>query len=118
MERCAPIRPPFPGEDVHPGHGGNGSQGLAPEAKGANGGQILRPAELAGGMAQKGRGKLRWRDAAAVIGDAQIGETPVLYLHRNGGGPGVQGVFQQLLGHAGRALHHLAGGNEVGYVRV
>ena len=57
-------------------------------------------------------------DGAAVIGDAQIGETPVLYLHRNGGGPGVQGVFQQLLGHAGRALHHLAGGNEVGYVRV
>ena len=118
MQGCAPVRPPFPGEDVHPGHGGNGGQGLAPEAQGADGGQVLRPAELAGGVAQKGRGKLARGDAAAVIGDAQIGEAPVLHLHGNGGGAGVQGVFQQLLGHAGRALHHLAGGNEVGNMGV
>ena len=38
----------------------------------------------------------------------------MLHLHRYGGGPGVQGVFQQLLGDTGRALHHLAGGDEVG----
>ncbi len=34
------------------------------------------------------------------------------------GGPGVDGVFHQLLGHAGGPLHHLAGGDQVGNVGI
>ena len=88
----------------------------SPEAQRTDGGQICRRPQLAGGMAQKGRGQLLGVDAAAVVSDPQIGQSAVLDLHHNGGGPGVDGVLQQLLGHAGGPLHHLAGGNEVRYV--
>ena len=64
-------------------------------------------------MAQEGRGQLLGVNAAAVVSDPQIGQSAVLDLHHNGGGPGVDGVLQQLLGHTGGPLHHLAGGNEV-----
>ena len=118
MERSALFGSPLAGKNVHPRHGGNGRQRLAPKAQGADGGKILRTAELAGGVAQKGRGQLARRYAAAVIRDAQVGKSAVLHLHRHGGSAGVQGVFQQLLGHAGGTLHHLAGGKEVGDVGV
>ena len=106
------------GEDVHPAHGADGGQCLAPEAQGADGSQILRRAQLAGGVAQEGHGKLVRRDAAAVVGDAQIGQAAPLDLRHDGGGAGVHGVFQQLLGHAGRSFHHLAGGDQIGHVLV
>ena len=38
-------------------------------------------------------------------------------LHRHGAGPRVYGVLHQLLDHAGGALHHLAGGDEVRQMR-
>ena len=43
---------------------------------------------------------------------------PPLDLHRHGGGPGVNGVFHQLLHDAGRALHHLAGGDQIRHMGV
>ena len=111
------LGPGLAGQDIHPGHGGNSRQGLPPEAQGADGSQVPGGAQLAGGMAQKRRGQLLGRDAAAVVRHPQIGQAPVLHLCHDGGSPGVQGVFQQLLGHAGGPLHHLAGGDQVGYMR-
>ena len=67
-------------------------------------------------MAQKGRGQLFGINAVAVVSDPQIGQSAVLDFHHNGGGPGVDGVLQQLLGHAGGAPPHLTGGNEVRHV--
>ena len=52
--------------------------------------------------------------AAAVIGDPEEGHAAVPDLHGDLGGSGIHGVFQQLLDHGGRTLHHLAGGDEVG----
>ena len=44
-----------------------GGMGLTPEAQGADAPQVLRRAQLRGGVAQKGRGQFHRRDAAAVV---------------------------------------------------
>ena len=106
-----------PGQHLHTGHTGNGSQRLAAKAQRADGGQILRRAQLARRVAQKSRRQLAWRDAAAVIADAKIGHAAVFHLHRHALRAGVNGVFQQLLDNARRALDHLARGDEVGDMR-
>ena len=64
-------------------------------------------------MAQKGGGQLLRRNAAAVVGDADVGQAAVLDLRHDGGGPGVDGVLQQLFDDAGGTFHHFSGGNQV-----
>ena len=59
----------------------------------------------------------RSRDAAAVVADAKIGHAAVFHLYRHALRAGVDGVFQQLLDNARRALDHLARGDEVGNMR-
>ena len=101
------------GEDIHPRYGGDGGQCLAPEAQRADGRQIGGGADLAGGVAQEGGGQLLRRDAAAVVGDADIGQAAALDLRHDGGRARVDGVLQQLLHDAGGTLHHLAGGDKI-----
>ncbi|MPM89774.1 hypothetical protein SDC9_136886 [bioreactor metagenome] len=69
-------------------------------------------------MAQEGGFHILRSDAAAVVGNADERHAAVLQLHRHSGGAGVGGVFKQLLNHRGRALYHLAGGDEVGHMGV
>ena len=107
-----------PGHDLHPGDGGNGGQGLPPEAQGADGLQVIFGAQLAGGVAEKGGLYLAGGDAPAVVGDPEEGHPPVGDLHGDLGGPGVDGVLHQLLGHGGGPLHHLAGGDQVGHMGI
>ena len=64
-------------------------------------------------MAQKRRGQLLRRNAAAVVRHADEAHAAVANFHGNGGGAGIQCVFHQLLHHAGRTLHHLTGCNEI-----
>ena len=99
-------------------HGADGGQRLTPEAQRADGFQIVLGTQLTGGVAQKGGGQLLGRHAAAVVGDPDEGHAAVIDLHRHLLGPGVDGVFHQFLGHAGRTLHHLAGGDQVGHMTV
>ena len=106
------------GEHLHPADGGNGGQGLPPEAQGADGLQVVFRAQLAGGVSEEGGLHFSGRDAASVVGDPEKGHASVGNFHGDGAGPGVDGVFHQLLGHAGRPLHHLAGGNEVGHMGI
>ena len=105
-----------PGQHIHPADGGNGCQSLAPEAQGADPGQVLRRPELAGGVAEKGGGQLARSNAAAVVRHPDEAHAAPLDLHHNGGSPGVDGIFHQLLHNGGRPLHHLACGDEVGYM--
>ena len=76
--------------------------------------QILRAAQLAGGMAQKGGFDIFRFNAAAVVGNAQKGHASVLQLYGDVLCPRVDGVFHQLLGGTGGTFHHLSGGNQVG----
>ena len=50
-------------------------------------------------------------DAAAVVGDPDQVAPPARDLDVDPGRAGIEGVLQQLLDHAGRTLHHLAGGD-------
>ena len=102
------------GEQINPADRGNGSQCLSPEAHGGNGGQILGTSELGGGMAQKGGRCVLRGNAAAVVRHPHKGHAAFPDFHSDLGGPGVHGVFQQLLDDGGRPLHHLTGGNQIG----
>ena len=106
------------GEQLHPGHGGDGSQSFAPEAQGADGLQVVLGAQLAGGVAEEGGGGLVGGNAAAVVGDPDQGHAPVLDLHRQLVRSGVDGVLHQLLHHGGGALDHFTGCDQVGHVGV
>ena len=101
------------GQQIHPAHSGCGRQGLAAEAQGADGLQVLLPAELGGGMAQKGRLGVLPAHAAAVVADPEEGHAAVLDLDGDGLRTGVYGIFHQLLHHRGGPLHDLAGRDQV-----
>ena len=113
MQHGAALAAPLAGENIHMGYGADGRQRLAAKAQRADGVQVVGGAQLAGGVAQKRRRELLRRNAAAVIADAKIGQTAALKFRHNGACAGVNGVFQQFLCHAGRAFHHLAGGDQV-----
>ena len=106
------------GADLHTAHSGDGRQSLAPEAQGADAPQVLPGAQLGGGVAQKGRGELSRGDAAAVVRHPDEAHAAPLDLHHHGGAARVDGVFHQLLDHAGRPLHHLASGDQLGDMAV
>ena len=89
-----------------------------PEPQGADGLQVVLGAQLAGGVAEKGGFQLGSRDAAAVVGHPQKCHPPVGDLHRHGGGPRVNGVLHELLGHGGGPLHHLTGSDQIGHMGV
>ena len=102
------------GDDGELRHGGDGGQCLPAEAERHN------PVEVIGSMdftrrvtADSDRQILR-RHTAAVIGDADGEDPPAPYLHRHLIGTGVDGVLHQLLEHGGRAIDHLARGDQVG----
>ena len=109
------VLPPA-GEQLHPGHRGDGGQSLSPEAQGADGFQIVLAADLGRGVAEKGGLHLPRRDAAAVVGDPDEGHATALDLHGDGMGTGIHCVFHQLLHHGCRAFHPLAGGDKVGHM--
>ena len=102
------------GQKIDAADGGDGRQCLPPEAHGADSGEVLRRAQLRGGVAEKGCPGILRLHTAAVVCDAQEGHAAVPDLHGNLGGTGVHGVFQQLLDHGGGTLHHFARGDEVG----
>ena len=103
--------------NFHPADGGDRRQGLPPETQSADFPQVLRFPELRGRVAEKGGGQFGGGNAAAVVAHPNQAHAAPAEFHRHGGGPGVHGVFYQLLYHAGGALHHLSGGDEVRYVR-
>ena len=106
------------GKDFYFTHCSDGRKRLSPEAKRPDLLEIRRSAHLAGGMAHKGCGKVVLLDAAAVIGDTDIGNTAVFDLDGDLLCPGVHCVFQQLLDDGSRTLHYLTGGNKLRYLRL
>ena len=90
-----------------------GGQGLAAEAQRAYGLQAALVRELACGVAQEGHAGVLRRHAAAVVRDADKLRAAGAELHGYIPGPGVYGVFHQLLDRRGGPLDHLARGDEV-----
>ena len=65
-------------------------------------------------MAQERRPGILRVHAAAVVRHPEKGHAPVPDLNGHLGGPGIHGVFKQLLGNTCRTLHHLSGGDQIG----
>ena len=106
------------GEDLHPGHAGDGGQRLPPEAQGVDAVQILRRLDLAGGMADESLVDVLGLDAGAVVHDLQQLNAAAADGQRDLGRACVDGVFQQFFRHRGGAFHHLARGDQFGCVLV
>src|SRR4029079_1736318 len=70
--------------------------------------QILDAAQLGGRVARQGQARAVRRHAVAVVDDADQLAAAARDLDRDGVGPGVEGVLDQLLDHRGRPLDHLA----------
>ena len=106
------------GQKVHLADRCGRGKGLAAEAEGPDRLEILLPAQLGGRMAEEGRLRVLPDHAAAVVGDAQEGHAAVLDLDGDHPRTGVNGIFNELLGHGGRALHDLAGGNQIRHMGI
>ena len=71
---------------------------------------------LGGGVALKGQQSIIAHHAAAVIGHLDELFAATFNLNFNAGGPGVEGIFQQLFQDGSRALNYLARSDLVGNV--
>ena len=98
-------------------HGGDRRQRFAAEAHCLDGFEPVLVPELGGRVPQKGDPGILRRHAAAIVGDADHGRAAIPDLDRDVLRAGVKGVLHQLLDHRSRALHDLAGRNQVGDMR-
>ena len=99
------------GDQGQAAHRGDAGQGLAPEPQGGDVQEVGFVPELAGGVALQAQSGLLRGHAPAVVRHPDAVPAPFLDLHRDGPGPGVQGVFHQLLDHRGGAQDDLPGGD-------
>jgi hypothetical protein len=73
--------------------------------------------ELRGGVALYRQDEIATVHAASIVGDADQAQAAAMRHHVDAAGTGVDGVLDQLLDDARRALDHLAGGDAIDEVR-
>ena len=98
----------------HAAHAGDAGNRLAAKTHRGDRGQVLRHLNLAGRVPLEAQQRVVTVHAGTVVGDTDEAAAAGLYVHGDACGPGVEGVLDQFLHHAGRALHHLASGDLVG----
>ena len=94
-------------------HGADRGQGFTAEAQAHHLLQVFQITNLAGGVPGQRQRQVIGRNAAAIIAHPQQLDAALLDVDVNAFGTGVEAVFQQLLDHRRRSLHHLAGGDLV-----
>jgi len=95
-------------------HTGDTRQGLAAEAKGAHRVEVGGFDNFRGRVAFKGEERFIRREAGAVVLDADEALAAVAEFDLDAGGPGVEGILDELLDNRSGALDHFAGGDLVG----
>jgi len=80
--------------------------------------QVVGLPDLACRMRFEGGREVVGVHAVAVVADGDELPTAVLDRHGDGGGPGVDAVFDQFLDDAGRAFDHLACGDQVHQIAI
>ena len=75
-----------PGLEVHAGDRGDGREGFSAEAEGGDGEEIVRAAELRGGVALEGKERVVPPHAMAVIDDADELASAGFHLNADAGG--------------------------------
>ena len=99
-----------------PAHRRDGRQRLAAKAQSRNVQQVVGVANLRGGVALEGQHGVVAHHAAAVVGHLDELLAAGLNVDADAARARIQRVLQQLLDHRRRTLHHLAGGDLVGYI--
>ena len=99
-------------------HAGNGRKRLTAEAQRVDMPEILRRGNFAGGMADKRFVDIFCFDACAVIGNLQLRNAAARGRKGDLGRPGINGIFQKLLGHTGRAFYDFTGRDQFGGMLV
>ncbi len=102
------------GAQLHLRDGRNRGERLAAESESIEFVDILRRADLAGGVAVEGQPGVDGRHAAAVVDDLDQVAASLAEVDRHAGGPRVDGILHHLLHHRGRAVDHLSGRDLVG----
>ena len=102
-------RPLLAGPKDQLGDGGDGRERLSAEAVCGDGLEVVQGPELGGGVALQGQLGIPAAHAAAVVADTDEPGAALFDLDVNAAGPGVQGVFDQLLHDGPRPLDDLAG---------
>ena len=103
------------GAQLHLCDGGYRGQGLAAEAHGVDGEEVVGAVYLARGVALEAQACVAVAHAAAVVDHLDERAPRVLEDEVDLRGAGIHGVLQQLLDGAGGAVHHLAGRYLVGH---
>ena len=88
-------------------------QCLAAEPEARHPLEVIKHANLAGGMARQRQRQLIGGNAATVIADAQAFDATLQQIDIDGAGTRIQTVLQQLLERGGGPFDHFAGGNLV-----
>ena len=107
----APRGPRGAADEAEPAHRGDGGQGLPPKTQAGDGQQVGLGGQLAGGVAPEAQGHLGGRHAGPVVHHPDEPAAAFLHHHRDGAGPGVQGVLHQFLDRRRRADDDLPGGD-------
>ena len=98
---------------MHPRHRCNRRKRLAAKSQRRQLQQIVAGMNLRGRMTLKGQQRIIAHHAAAIIGDANQFAAARFHVNANPLGACIERIFQQLLHHRRRPLHHLAGSNLV-----
>ena len=90
-------------------------QRLAAKSQRGDGKQVVRRAQLRSGVPLERQQRIVVAHPAAVVHHADHALAAGLHFDAHRPRPGIQRVFEQLLHHRRRPLHHLARGDAVGY---
>ena len=97
------------------GYRRNGRKRLPPETERKDRRKVVPRADFTGRVADERSGNVRARNAAAVIGHADIFHTAVFYFNGDMIRPGVYCVFHKLLHNGERTFHDLSGSDQLGH---
>ena len=106
------------GQNFDLGDTGDGCKRLAAEAQRVDMAKILCRGNFAGGMADKRFVDIFCLDARAVIGNLQLRNAAARGRKGDLGRPGINGIFQKLLSHTGRAFYDFTGCDQFGGMLV
>ena len=93
------------------GDAGDGGQRFAAETERGDGEEVFDARQFRGGVALEGEHGVIAQHAAAVIGDTEQAAAAGLGFDGDGGGTGVERIFEEFLDDGGGPLDDFAGGN-------
>jgi len=103
------------GLHLHLCNGRDGGHRLASEAFGAQGEEVVRAADLAGGVPLEAHACIVLAHAAAIVNDLNEGAARIAHNEADAVGTCVNGVLQQFFDGRGWSLNDLSGSNLVGH---